>query len=111
MKVVRPDMYYQEMYAEIVAALKASNDRHCFASLKKRFLEAVRSYLSGCISNVKEGIAHEYSADEQLVCSVELNSFRVKSLISALYKLVSFVRAMSRIFAKSPTVLKDFWTA
>ena len=102
-------IYYKELNEKIVSALEESNDRIRFAALKKSVLQAVRSYLLRCISNVANGIAHEYSAEEQHLFFVESSASRVKSLISAIDTLVSFVRAMSRIFKDTPAILKKFY--
>ncbi|NBV28689.1 hypothetical protein EBS02_06700 [bacterium] len=104
-----PSIYFKELNSEIVSTLEESNDRIRFADLKRRILQAVRSYLLGCISNVENDIAHEYSVDEQRSAPVESSTSRVKSLISAIDKLTSFIRAISRIFKDIPATLKNFY--
>lgn len=105
----RFSIYYKELNEKIVSPLEASNDRIRFAALKKSVLQAVRSYLLECISNVENGIAHKYSVEEQRLSPVESSTSRVKSLISAIDKLTSFIRAISRIFKDIPATLKNFY--
>lgn len=102
-------IYFKDLNREIVSPLEASNHRIRFAALKRRVLQAVHSYLLVCISNVENDIAHEYSVDEQCLFPVESSTSRVKSLISAIDKLTSFIRAISRIFKNIPAALKNFY--
>ena len=105
----RFSIYFKDLNKEIVSPLEASNHRIRFAALKRRVLQAVHSYLLVCISNVENDIAHEYSVDEQCLFPVESSTSRVKSLISAIDKLTSFIRAISRIFKNIPAALKNFY--